>query len=150
MFCVSSNDTNEAGFCDVVGVNHCNGIIKRRDFINAKFHTIPDTDYCSAGGRVLWVILVDQLLKAYVYDVSKQLSVFVGLIITNCIVMGRLEAFAMGNKPWPSFLDGLGNGVGYGLILNDISVLPGIAWVVDHSSVSKYSNQWACIIKAMV
>jgi Na+-transporting NADH:ubiquinone oxidoreductase subunit D len=65
----------------------------------------------------LWVILVDQILKAYVYDVSKQLSVFVGLIITNCIVMGRLEAYAMGNKPWPSFLDGLGNGLGYGLIL---------------------------------
>jgi Na+-transporting NADH:ubiquinone oxidoreductase subunit D len=65
----------------------------------------------------LWVILVDQLLKAYVYDVSKQLSVFVGLIITNCIVMGRLEAYAMGNKPWPSFLDGLGNGLGYGMIL---------------------------------
>jgi Na+-transporting NADH:ubiquinone oxidoreductase subunit D len=65
----------------------------------------------------LWVILVDQLLKAYVYDVSKQLSVFVGLIITNCIVMGRLEAFAMGNKPWPSFLDGIGNGLGYGMIL---------------------------------
>jgi Na+-transporting NADH:ubiquinone oxidoreductase subunit D len=65
----------------------------------------------------LWVILVDQILKAYVYDVSKQLSVFVGLIITNCIVMGRLEAYAMGNKPWPSLLDGLGNGIGYGLIL---------------------------------
>src|SRR6185436_1494263 len=65
----------------------------------------------------LWVILVDQILKAYVYDVSKQLSVFVGLIITNCIVMGRLEAFAMGNKPWPSFLDGMGNGLGYGMIL---------------------------------
>jgi Na+-transporting NADH:ubiquinone oxidoreductase subunit D len=65
----------------------------------------------------LWVILVDQILKAYAYDVSKQLSVFVGLIITNCIVMGRLEAFAMGNKPWPAFLDGLGNGLGYGLIL---------------------------------
>jgi Na+-transporting NADH:ubiquinone oxidoreductase subunit D len=65
----------------------------------------------------LWVILVDQILKAYVYDVSKQLSVFVGLIITNCIVMGRLEAYAMGNKPWPSFLDGLGNGLGYGMIL---------------------------------
>jgi len=63
------------------------------------------------------VILVDQFLKAYVFDVSKQLSVFVGLIITNCIIMGRLEAFAMGNKPWPSFLDGLGNGAGYGLIL---------------------------------
>lgn len=63
------------------------------------------------------VILVDQVLKAYVYDVWKQLSVFVGLIITNCIVMGRLEAFAMANKPWPSLLDGLGNGLGYGLIL---------------------------------
>lgn len=63
------------------------------------------------------VILVDQFLKAYVYDVSKQLSVFVGLIITNCIVMGRLEAFAMANKPWPSFLDGIGNGLGYGIIL---------------------------------
>jgi len=63
------------------------------------------------------VILVDQFLKAYVFDVSKQLSVFVGLIITNCIIMGRLEAFAMANKPWPSFLDGIGNGAGYGLIL---------------------------------
>jgi Na+-transporting NADH:ubiquinone oxidoreductase subunit D len=69
----------------------------------------------------LWVILVDQLLKAYVYDVSKQLSVFVGLIITNCIVMGRLEAYAMSNKPWPSLLDGLGNGLGYGLILMTIA-----------------------------
>ena len=63
------------------------------------------------------VIIVDQVLKAYAYDVSKQLSVFVGLIITNCIIMGRIEAFALGNKPWPSFLDGLGNGMGYGLIL---------------------------------
>ncbi len=63
------------------------------------------------------VILVDQFLKAYVFDVSKQLSVFVGLIITNCIIMGRLEAFAMANKPWPSLLDGIGNGAGYGLIL---------------------------------
>ncbi|PID91653.1 MAG: NADH:ubiquinone reductase (Na(+)-transporting) subunit D [Bacteroidetes bacterium] len=63
------------------------------------------------------VILVDQVLKAYAYDVSKQLSVFVGLIITNCIIMGRLEAFALANKPWPSFLDGLGNAAGYGMIL---------------------------------
>mgnify|MGYP000927264457 FL=1 len=63
------------------------------------------------------VILVDEVLKAFVYDVSKQLSVFVGLIITNCIIMGRLEAFALGNKPWPAFLDGIGNGIGYGLIL---------------------------------
>ena len=65
----------------------------------------------------LWVILVDQVLRAYMYDVAKGLSVYVGLIITNCIVMGRLEAFAMANKPWPSFLDGLGNGLGYGIIL---------------------------------
>ncbi|MBD5226410.1 MAG: NADH:ubiquinone reductase (Na(+)-transporting) subunit D [Bacteroidales bacterium] len=63
------------------------------------------------------VIIVNQLLKAYAYDVSKQLSVFIGLIITNCILMGRLEAFAMGNKPWPSFLDGVGNGIGYTIIL---------------------------------
>lgn len=63
------------------------------------------------------VILVDQVLKAFVYDISKQLSVFVGLIITNCIIMGRLEAFAMSNKPWPAFLDGIGNALGYGLIL---------------------------------
>ena len=63
------------------------------------------------------VILVDQLLRAFVYDVSKQLSVYVGLIITNCIIMGRLEAFAMGNKPWPSFIDGVGNGIGYAIIL---------------------------------
>ena len=63
------------------------------------------------------VIMVDQVLKAYAYDISKQLSVFVGLIITNCILMGRLEAFAMGNRPWPSFLDALGNAAGYGLIL---------------------------------
>ena len=63
------------------------------------------------------VILVDQFLKAFAYDVSRQLSVFVGLIITNCIIMGRLEAFALGNKPWPSFLDGIGNAAGYGVIL---------------------------------
>ena len=63
------------------------------------------------------VILVDQVLKAYAYDVSKELSVFVGLIITNCIVMGRLEAFALGNGVWKSFLDGIGNGTGYALIL---------------------------------
>jgi len=69
------------------------------------------------------VILVDQFLKAFVYDVSKQLSVFVGLIITNCIVMGRLEAFAMANKPWPSFIDGIGNGLGYGVILVIVSII---------------------------
>ncbi len=63
------------------------------------------------------VVIVDQVLKAFAYDASKQLSVFIGLIITNCILMGRLEAFAMGNKPWPSFLDGVGNGLGYAIIL---------------------------------
>jgi Na+-transporting NADH:ubiquinone oxidoreductase subunit D len=63
------------------------------------------------------VVLVDQVLKAFVYDVSKELAVFVGLIITNCIIMGRLEAFALGNNVWRSFLDGIGNAVGYGVIL---------------------------------
>lgn len=65
----------------------------------------------------MMVILVDQFLKAYAYGIDKQLSVYIGLIITNCIVMGRIEAFALGNKPLPSVLDGLANGVGYGLIL---------------------------------
>ena len=65
----------------------------------------------------LMVILVDQVLKAYAYSVSKTLSVYIGLIITNCIVMGRIEAFALGNKPFASLLDGLGNGLGYALIL---------------------------------
>ena len=63
------------------------------------------------------VIIVDQLLKAFAYDVSKQLSVYVGLIITNCIIMGRIEAFALANKPWPSLLDGIGNGLGYAYVL---------------------------------
>ena len=66
---------------------------------------------------VALVIMVDQVLKAFAYEVSKQLSVFVGLIITNCIIMGRIEAFALANKPWPSLLDGIGNGLGYGLVL---------------------------------
>src|SRR5690554_5089353 len=63
------------------------------------------------------VTIVSEVLKAYAYDVNKQLSVFVGLIVTNCILMGRLEAFALGNGPWPSLLDGVGNGLGYGWIL---------------------------------
>lgn len=65
----------------------------------------------------LFVILIAQVLKAYAYDVSKQLSVYLGLIITNCIIMGRIEAFALTNKPWPSFVDGLANGLGYSMIL---------------------------------
>ncbi len=69
------------------------------------------------------VILVDQLLKAYLFNISKQLSVFVGLIITNCIIMGRAEAFALQNPPWPSFLDGVGNGLGYGWILMTVATV---------------------------
>ena len=69
------------------------------------------------------VILVDQILKAYMFEMSKQLSVFVGLIITNCIVMGRAEAFAMSNKPMPSMLDGLGNGFGYGIVIVIVGAL---------------------------
>lgn len=67
------------------------------------------------------VVIVDQVLKAYNYEVSKALSVFIGLIITNCIIMGRLEAFALNNRPWESFLDGIGNGLGYGMILVIVS-----------------------------
>ncbi|MDX1470147.1 MAG: Rnf-Nqr domain containing protein, partial [Flavobacteriaceae bacterium] len=63
------------------------------------------------------VIIVDQVLKAFAYELSKELSVFIGLIITNCIIMGRFEAFALGNGPWRSFLDGMGNALGYGVIL---------------------------------
>lgn len=69
------------------------------------------------------VILVDQILKAFAYEVSKQLSVFVGLIITNCIIMGRIEAFALGNKPIPSLIDGLGNGAAYGMILVTVAFM---------------------------
>ncbi len=67
------------------------------------------------------VVIVDQILKAYNYEISKALSVFIGLIITNCIIMGRLEAFALNNRPWASFLDGIGNGLGYGIILIIVS-----------------------------
>lgn len=83
-----------------------------RNFIPGKIRIIVQLTVVSAV-----VIAIDQILRAYFYDVSKQLSVFVGLIITNCIVMGRLEAFAMSNPPWKSFLDGLGNGLGYSVIL---------------------------------
>ncbi len=69
------------------------------------------------------VILADQILKAFFYEISKQLSVFVGLIITNCIVMGRSETYALGNPPWASFLDGLGNGLGYGFVLVTVSFI---------------------------
>jgi len=83
-----------------------------RDYIPNKIRIIVEMTVVAT-----MVIVVDQFLKAYAYSVSKQLSIFVGLIITNCIVLGRLEAFALTNKPWPSFLDGLGNGLGYAMIL---------------------------------
>jgi len=83
-----------------------------RNHIPAKIRIIVQLSVIST-----LVILADQFLKAYMYDVSKQLSIFVGLIITNCIVMGRAEAYAMANPPWKSFLDGLGNGLGYSAIL---------------------------------
>jgi len=87
--------------------------------ISALRHRIPNNIRIIVHMTIIasLVILVDQLLKAYAFETSKQLSVFVGLIITNCIIMGRAEAFAMANKPWPSLLDGLGNGLGYGVIL---------------------------------
>jgi len=83
-----------------------------RNFIPGKVRIIVEMTVVA-----VMVILVDQVLKAYAYEVSKQLSIFVGLIITNCIVMGRLEAFAMGNRVWPSILDGLGNGLGYAFVI---------------------------------
>lgn len=89
-----------------------------RNFIPSQIRIIVQLTIVSA-----LVISIDQVLRAYMFDVSKQLSVFVGLIITNCIVMGRLEAFAMGNPPWKSFLDGLANGLGYSAVLIVIGVV---------------------------
>lgn len=89
-----------------------------RNYIPSQIRIIVQLTVVSA-----LVISIDQFLRAYMFDASKQLSVFVGLIITNCIVMGRLEAFAMGNPPWKSFLDGLGNGLGYSVILILIGVI---------------------------
>ena len=80
-------------------------------------NTIPNRIRIIVQLVVALVTIVSEVLKAFAYDVNKQLSVFVGLIITNCILMGRLEAFALGNGPWESFLDGIGNGLGYALIL---------------------------------
>ena len=109
----------------------------------------------------MFVILVDQILKAYVYDVSKQLSVYAGLIITNCIIMGRIEAFALGNKPLPSLVDGLANGMAYGLILIVLAffrellgsgtilgmqVVP-LSWYVKNGGF--YENNGLCILPPM-
>ena len=85
--------------------------------ITAFSNTIISIIRNTIPNRAALVTIVSQILKAFAYDVSVQLSVYVGLIITNCILMGRLEAFAMQNKPWPSFLDGVGNGLGYAMIL---------------------------------
>jgi len=107
------------------------------------------------------VILVDQILKAYVYDVSKELSVFVGLIITNCIIMGRLEAFGMANGPWKSFLDGIGNSFGYAWILIavaffrellgsgtlfEIQIIP-LSWYIENGGF--YANNGMMILPPM-
>lgn len=94
-------------------------------FVSVIRHHIPNSVRIIVQMAIIasLVIVVDQVLKAFLYDISKQLSVFVGLIITNCIVMGRLEAFAMGNNPWQSFLDGVGNGLGYGWILVAMAVV---------------------------
>ncbi|HLF18935.1 MAG TPA: NADH:ubiquinone reductase (Na(+)-transporting) subunit D [Candidatus Omnitrophota bacterium] len=89
-----------------------------RNYIPSKIRIIVQLTVVSA-----LVITIDQILKAYMYDASKQLSVFVGLIITNCIVVGRLEAFAMSNPPWKSFLDGLGNGLGYSAVLVILGII---------------------------
>lgn len=104
------------------------------------------------------VVVVDQVLKAYAYDVSKQLSVFIGLIITNCILMGRLEAFALNNGPWASFLDGVGNGLGYGLILVIVAffrellgsgTLFGMQVVPDSWYAAGYANNGLMILPPM-
>ena len=98
----------------VTAVCACSNIVISllRNYIPASIRIIVQLVVVAA-----WVIIVDQILKAFAYDVSKQLSVYVGLIITNCIIMGRLEAFAMAHEPLESFMDGLGNGFGYGKIL---------------------------------
>ncbi|GBU07907.1 Na(+)-translocating NADH-quinone reductase subunit D [Bacteroidales bacterium] len=91
------------------------------------------------------VTIVSEVLKAFAYDVSKQLSVFIGLIITNCILMGRLEAFALANKPWPSFLDGIGNGLGYGIILVIVGFfreLLGSGTLMDYQIIPEICYEW--------
>ncbi len=104
------------------------------------------------------VIIVQQVLTAYSYDVSKQLSVFIGLIITNCILMGRLEAFALNNRPWPSFLDGVGNGLGYAIILVIVAFfreLLGSGTLLDYPVIPKcfyeagYANNGLMILPPM-
>lgn len=101
------------------------------------------------------VIVADQILKAFFYDISKQLSVFVGLIITNCIVMGRAEAYAMANSPVPSFFDGVGNGLGYGIVLMSVAFIRellgsgklfGVQIVPDAFYTAGYSNMGLLVL----
>ncbi|MDR3126929.1 MAG: NADH:ubiquinone reductase (Na(+)-transporting) subunit D [Tannerellaceae bacterium] len=99
------------------------------------------------------VTIVSEILKAFAFEVNKQLSVFVGLIITNCILMGRLEAFALGNKPWDSFLDGIGNGLGYGLILVLIGFfreLFGSGSLLGHKVVPQVLYEWGYVDNGLV
>ena len=94
------------------------------------------------------VSVVNELLRAYAYDVSKQLSVFIGLIITNCILMGRLEAFALGNRPWESFLDGIGNGLGYGIVLIIIAFfreLLGSGTLLGYKVIPQIAYDWGYV-----
>jgi Na+-transporting NADH:ubiquinone oxidoreductase subunit D len=121
-----------------------------RNFIPTKVRIIVQLSVIAS-----LVILTDQVLKAYMYDISKQLSVFVGLIITNCIVMGRAEAFAMQNTPGKSFLDGLGNGLGYGGILIAVSffreimgsgTLYGFQIIPDAAYLAGYENMGLMVL----
>jgi len=101
------------GVCVTIVVAFANVAISlMRNFVPQKIRIIVQLVVAA-----MLVSLVSELLKAYSYELNKQLSVFIGLILTNCILMGRLEAFALGNGPWPSFLDGIGNGLGYAIIL---------------------------------
>jgi Na+-transporting NADH:ubiquinone oxidoreductase subunit D len=114
MFSTCCHYPNEADLSHGHQRNGGGGFFEYVDFHDPQSHSITNPNHRS---------LVDEILKAFVYDVSKQLSVFVGLIITNCIVMGRLEAFAMGNKPGPSMLDGLGNSAGYAWVILGVSFI---------------------------
>ena len=117
MFCLGCYFSIEA--CDSYGAccNNHYGFLKCNNISYKTYHTQPNQNYSPACSVAALVTIVSQILKAVAYDVSVQLSVYVGLIITNCILMGRLEAFAMINKPIPSFIDGLSNGLGYAMIL---------------------------------
>ena len=106
---------NNPVIVQILGI--CSALAVTVKLENALVMGLSVTAVTAFSNVILSLLIVDQLLKAYAYEVSKQLSVYVGLIITNCIIMGRIEAFALANKPWPSLLDGIGNGLGYTIIL---------------------------------